>query len=70
MSTFYLTEAKLIGSVSTLYSKDGKLMGHNTDGLGFSKSLFDDNGFNPNGTTALVLGAGGASKAICSKYVL
>ena len=45
-------EAKLIGSVNTLYSKDGKLMGHNTDGLGFSKSLFDDNGFNPNGTTA------------------
>ena len=60
-------EAKLIGSVNTLYSKDGKLMGHNTDGLGFSKSLFDDNGFNPNGTTAPVLGAGGASKAICSK---
>ena len=24
-------EAKLIGSVNTLYSKDGKLMGHNTD---------------------------------------
>mgnify|MGYP005714231497 FL=1 len=38
-------EAKLIGSVNTLYSIDNKLHGHNTDGLGFSRSLFIDNNF-------------------------
>ena len=38
-------EAKLIGSVNTLYSIDNKLFGHNTDGLGFSRSLLIDNGF-------------------------
>ena len=60
-------EAKLIGSVNTLYSIDNKLHGHNTDGLGFSRSLFIDNNFEPAEKKAIVLGAGGASKAICSK---
>ena len=35
-------EASTIGSVNTLYSKEGKLIGDNTDGLGFHKSLFSD----------------------------
>ena len=35
-------EASMIGSVNTLYSRDGKLVGNNTDGLGFKKSLFSD----------------------------
>ena len=60
-------EAKLIGSVNTLYSIDNKLFGHNTDGLGFSRSLLIDNGFDAQHKSALILGAGGASKAICSK---
>ena len=60
-------EAKLIGSVNTLYSKNNKLIGHNTDGLGFSRSLFVDNKFNPENKKSLIMGAGGASKAICSK---
>ena len=29
-------EASMIGSVNTLYSRDGKLVGDNTDGLGLS----------------------------------
>jgi shikimate dehydrogenase len=60
-------EASKIGSVNTLYSKDGKLVGHNTDGLGFEKSLFTDFGFEPDGKKAVVLGAGGASKAVTAK---
>lgn len=60
-------EANMIGSVNTLYPKDGKLIGDNTDGLGFEKSLFADNGFVPKNKNCLVLGAGGASKAVTTK---
>lgn len=60
-------EASMIGSVNTLYSEDGKLVGDNTDGLGFKKSLFSDFGFNPQGRSAIVLGAGGAAKAVTAK---
>ena len=56
-------EAKLIGSVNTLYSIDNKLFGHNTDGLGF-ETLLIDNGFDAQHKSTLILGAGGSSKAI------
>ena len=60
-------EASMIGSVNTLYPKDGKLIGDNTDGLGFEKSLFSDHGFVPDNKECLVLGAGGAAKAVTTK---
>ncbi len=63
-------EARNIGAVNTLFMKDGKLYGDNTDGRGFIISLMKDGGFDPKDKTALVLGAGGASKAVCSKLVL
>jgi shikimate dehydrogenase len=40
------------------------LVGHNTDVGGFAEFLVGDAGFDPKGTSALVLGAGGAAKAI------
>ncbi|MEL6811493.1 MAG: shikimate dehydrogenase [Bacteroidota bacterium] len=60
-------EAQKIGAVNTIkILKGGKLVGYNTDHYGFAKSLAD---FLPlEEKTALVLGTGGASKAIC--YVL
>ena len=60
-------EAKAIGAVNTIkFSKDGRLVGYNTDPYGFAKALAE---FPPiNDKTALILGNGGASKAI--KYVL
>ena len=60
-------EASIIGSVNTLYPRKGKLIGDNTDGLGFQKSLFSDLGFDPESKRGVVLGAGGASKAVTTK---
>jgi len=60
-------ESKIIGAVNTIkFRKDGKLIGYNTDHYGFAKALIE---FLPlKNKTALILGTGGASKAI--KYVL
>ena len=56
-------EAKKIGAVNTIkILRDGKLVGYNTDHYGFAKSLAD---FLPiKDKTALILGTGGAAKAI------
>lgn len=56
-------EAKRIGAVNTVINKDGVLHGTNTDGLGFLRSL-DKKGFNPKGKKAVIIGAGGSSRAI------
>jgi|TARA_R100000479_G_scaffold51000_3_gene24159 shikimate dehydrogenase len=60
-------EAAEIGAVNTVkFQNDGSLKGYNTDHYGFAKSLAN---FLPiKEKTALILGTGGASKAI--KYVL
>ena len=67
----YITdEAKNIGSVNTLFfDEEGKLAGDNTDGRGFVISLMKDGGFDPKGKKSLVMGAGGASRAVCAKLV-
>lgn len=57
-------EARLIGAVNTVEVRDGRLIGHNTDGRGFIRSLRDGAGFDPVGTTVLVAGAGGAARAV------
>ena len=54
-------QAKAIGAVNTIEFKGNKLIGHNTDTIGFSKSIYPIlNGRKK----ALILGNGGASKAI------
>lgn len=58
--------AKEIGSVNTICFEDSRKIGHNTDIYGFDKTLSEINIGNIN--YALVLGTGGASKAI--RYVL
>ncbi len=57
-------EARLIGAVNTIQIRDGKLVGHNTDGRGFIRSLRTDAGFNPKGKIVLLLGSGGAARAV------
>ena len=52
--------AKQIGAVNTIYRKNGKLVGHNTDFYGFQQMLAKS-GLSPNGKKCLVLGSGGAS---------
>ena len=58
--------AKEIGSVNTICFHNSKKIGHNTDIFGFDKTLSEIN--IDNIKHALVLGTGGASKAI--RYVL
>lgn len=56
--------AERIGAVNTIVREDGALVGYNTDAPGFLRSLRDDAGFDPMGKRALILGAGGASRAV------
>ena len=55
--------AETVGAVNTIVKKDGRLVGHNTDGYGFLKSLEERGGFAPQGKSVLLLGAGGAARA-------
>ena len=57
-------EARAIGAVNTLVRRDGKIVGYNTDYTGFRKSL-EQNGVAVRGVRTMVLGSGGASKAVC-----
>lgn len=56
--------AEKIGAVNTILVKSGKLKGHNTDYIGFKNSLIKFIGANPLPERALILGTGGASKAV------
>ncbi len=55
--------AKAIGAVNTIVNKDGKLYGHNTDFSGFLYMLQKHN-ISVQGKKCVVLGDGGASKAV------
>jgi shikimate dehydrogenase len=57
--------AQRIGAVNTIIMKDGKLLGTNTDVYGFIESLKAEMHDAPAGN-ALVLGAGGAARAVCA----
>lgn len=56
-------EAGAIGAVNTIVARAGKCIGHNTDATGFMRAL-GDQGFEPGDKRALVLGAGGAARAV------
>ncbi|MGB9887030.1 MAG: shikimate dehydrogenase [Moorellales bacterium] len=57
-------EAKAIGAVNTLVREDGGWTGYNTDGVGFVRSLEEELGLAVGGRRALLLGAGGAARAV------
>ncbi|MGH1576111.1 shikimate dehydrogenase [Planktotalea sp.] len=63
--------AKLIGAANTLiFRKDGKIHADNTDGYGFIQNLVQSAPkWNPKAGPALVLGAGGASRAVLASLV-
>ena len=52
------------GAVNTIVNRGGCLFGHNTDVTGFLRALRDDGGFDPAGARVVVLGAGGAARAV------
>jgi shikimate dehydrogenase len=56
--------AQHIGAVNTISNKDGRLSGSNTDAGGFLR-LLEQHGIKAGRLNAVVLGAGGASRAIC-----
>jgi shikimate dehydrogenase len=55
--------AKIIGAVNTILVRNGRLEGYNTDAAGFLAGLTQAD-FRPAGRHALVLGAGGAARAV------
>lgn len=55
--------AKNIGAVNTIEKRNGKIIGHNTDYIGFQKTLAKI-GAQVEGKSVLVLGHGGAARAI------
>lgn len=57
------TTAASCGAVNTVCIREGRAIGHNTDGTGFLDSLAGQ-GFYPQDRTVLLLGAGGAAKAV------
>ncbi len=63
-------DARLIGAVNTVYLKDGLSYGENTDGKGFLASLREEAGVDPEGKRVVVLGAGGAARAITVELAL
>jgi shikimate dehydrogenase len=56
--------AKRIGAVNTIVNRDGRLVGYNTDSVGFMRALRQDGGLDPMGRRAVVAGAGGAARAV------
>ncbi|MFC2034083.1 shikimate dehydrogenase [Chloroflexota bacterium] len=55
--------AEKIGAVNTIVNDNGSLTGYNTDASGFLQTLLEK-GVNPEGKKVVILGAGGASRAI------
>jgi shikimate dehydrogenase len=63
-------DAQLMGAVNTVRRDGDKLIGENTDGKGFLRSLRDDAHLDPAGKRVVVLGAGGAARAITVELAL
>ena len=57
-------EAKAIGAVNTIHNDQGRLTGHNTDAHGIIISLAVDGGLERLPPRVVLLGAGGAARAI------
>lgn len=61
-------DARLMGAVNTIvFEEDGRLAGHNTDGIGWLRFLEETTGEHPRGQNCLLLGAGGAARAVAVK---
>lgn len=63
-------DAAIIGAVNTVRRAGDKLIGENTDGKGFLRGVREQSGIGPAGKNILVLGAGGAARAITVELAL
>lgn len=57
-------EALSIGAVNTIVNDKGKLIGYNTDGRGYVRSLVEETGIKLKDKKVLLVGAGGAARAV------
>ena len=57
---------KMGASNTVVKTEDGKLIGYNTDGIGFYTSLVEEGGVEVKNSTFFCFGAGGAGRAMCS----
>lgn len=57
-------DAILVGAVNTIKNEGGVLVGYNTDVGGFIRALKDDFSFVPTGKKIMMIGAGGAARAV------
>jgi shikimate dehydrogenase len=57
--------AARLGVVNTVLAAGGEIVGDSTDGAGFVDALRADEGWDPSGRRCVVLGAGGAARAVC-----
>jgi shikimate dehydrogenase len=63
-------DAALIGAVNTVRRVGDRLIGENTDGKGFLRSVREDAGVDPAGKRVVFLGAGGAARAMTVELAL
>lgn len=61
--------AEIIGAVNTVVNENGILTGHNTDGVGYMRSVRHA-GYDLTGKKMTLIGAGGAATAICVQAAL
>jgi len=57
-------EASLLGAVNTVDIRNGRLIGYNTDGLGFIRSIKEHFECSPKNKRVGILGAGGAARGV------
>jgi len=56
--------AGVAGAINTIVNRNGRLLGFNTDASGFLKALRDDARFEPKNKRGVIVGAGGAARAV------
>jgi shikimate dehydrogenase len=63
-------DAQIIGAVNTVRRDGDQFVGENTDGKGFLRGVREEAGVDPGGKRILLLGAGGAARAIAVELAL
>jgi shikimate dehydrogenase len=63
-------DAAIIGAVNTVRREGERLIGENTDGKGFLRGVRTEAGVDPKNKRVVVLGAGGAARAIVAELAL
>ncbi|WP_128895878.1 shikimate dehydrogenase [Longirhabdus pacifica] len=57
-------DARAIGAVNTIVNDNGKLIGYNTDGIGYVRSLMEETGTDIKDKVIVMVGAGGAARGV------